>query len=135
MAKTEHVLFLMKNFIAYVEQLSDEEIEKLIAKQAKFIFEDIDLNKKITKKNAKSAPKVVEPVLTNEAIIYYLKNLSDRNEGDIFLRKHCKTKAPLQEVAKALDILNAKDNKEMLIKKIIERTIGFRLRSQSIQSS
>ena len=122
----------MKNFISYLEQLSDDDLDKIVQKQATLKFENIDLNKKATK--AKATPKVAAPVIDTESIINKLKELTDRKTGEALLKAECPKKPQLEVIAKALDVFNSASGVADLRKKIIEQTIGSRLRSKAIQA-
>ena len=68
-------------------------------------------------------------------VVSQLKFLKTRDEGLQFLEANCKTKKELASLAKLIDIPVQKTDKVQLLKeKIIESTIGFRIRSAAIQN-
>jgi len=63
-----------------------------------------------------------------------LQQLSDREAGLSLVRRRCRTKTCLEQIARFLDLpVRREDTTEALQEKIIEATIGFRLRSQAIR--
>jgi hypothetical protein len=64
-----------------------------------------------------------------------LDSLQSREEVLQYLNEHCKTKKELTLIAKAVDVHVQKSDKvDQLKEKIIESTIGFKLRSAAIQN-
>lgn len=65
-----------------------------------------------------------------------LNKITSREEGISYLNSHLKNKTQLNVFAKHLDILiNKSDKIDHIIEKIIDFTIGYRLRSAAIQNS
>jgi hypothetical protein len=63
-----------------------------------------------------------------------LQRLSDREAGVSLLHQRCSTKVSLERLARCLDLpVRREDTAENLRDRIIEATIGFRLRSQAIR--
>jgi len=70
----------------------------------------------------------------NEKLSELLRKTSTREEGFKILDDFCNTREALQNLASYIDVPNnKKDTKLILRGRIVERTIGFRLRSQAIQ--
>ena len=67
-----------------------------------------------------------------DTVINTLLAINSRQEGETYLVSKCKSKTDLVEVAKKLD-LPYRTNITVLKERIIEGTIGFRLRSDAIQ--
>ena len=63
-----------------------------------------------------------------------LRDMSSREKGTALLKDRCTNKDSLIRVAKHLDLpVQKKEKIDAIIEKIVENTIGFKLRSQSIQ--
>lgn len=122
----------IERFISYLDKLSDAEISKLNDGIAKIQY-NIVYVKKEKSENCQSAKILnIDPV----EIINALENLSTRESGEEYLKDKLITRLDYEAVVKKLDIpYNKKDNINKLKDKIIEGTIGFRLRSQAIQEN
>lgn len=71
---------------------------------------------------------------TAQQIIDELNNFSNREDGLKFLLTKCSSRIDLESIARKMDIpFQKKDTIDKLKEKIIESSIGFRLRSQAIQ--
>jgi len=69
-----------------------------------------------------------------QQIIDELNNFNNREEGLKFLLTKCSSRIDLESIARRMDIpFQKKDTIDKLKEKIIESSIGFRLRSQAIQ--
>jgi hypothetical protein len=63
-----------------------------------------------------------------------LQVLPDRESVRQLLRETCKTKSCLEQLARVLDLpVRREDTVESLSEKVVEATIGFRLRSEAIR--
>jgi len=72
-----------------------------------------------------------EDILEVESL---LRKIDSREIGTATLKEKCTNKESLILVAKHLDLpVQKREKNDTIIEKIIENTIGFRLRSQSIQ--
>jgi hypothetical protein len=122
---------LIEAHLSFIKNLPSEDLLKLEKKASTIRFEIIP-NFEEAKKNAKPLNELVDVDL----IISDLYQMHDRREGEKYLLSKCSTRAQFESVAKKLDVpFQKKDNIEKLKYKIIERTIGFRLRSQAIQGN
>ena len=67
-------------------------------------------------------------------IVSQLNSFHDRESGLALLNDRCNTKARLEQVARSLDLpVQRKDNAHRLRGKVVEATIGYRLRSEVIR--
>lgn len=121
------IIFILKKISFLVSKLSDDEINDL-------------LNGKITitltgKKKKKANKKLIgEKIIEN--YILQLRTMTEREKGIALLKEEGVDKSFLKRLAKNIDIpTDNRDNIETLIEKIIEATIGYRLRSKAIQSN
>lgn len=83
-------------------------------------------------KKRRCAVHADEPAFTE--IAAELQRLSDREAGTSLLQQRCNTKIRLEKLARRLDLpVRREDTAENLRDRIVEATIGFRLRSQAIR--
>lgn len=128
-------LFLkqIEKYLSFLNNLSAEEIANLENGEATVRFEIINVYKKYTPKG-NSIKLFNENNFVPEEIISYMLKLESREIGEIYLSSKCSSKADFIILAKKLDLpFEKKDSIEKIKNKIIEATIGFRLRSQAIQ--
>jgi len=113
---------------SFLQKLSNEEIAELESGRKEIKLELIDKN---NLSNIKIQP-FDEFVI--QSIINELNTINSRNDGMKLLVDKCRVRLDYEAVAKKLDIhFTKKDTIFKLKDKIIEGTIGFRLRSQVIQ--
>ena len=124
------VAVLLKRVIDAVERLADEDIEAVLAGDARL---ELSVNRKAKKEKAEGVR--LDPAEVQE-ITQQLQQMSDRDSGFALLREKCAKKPQLIAIAEELDIpFQKKEAVERLQEKIIESTIGYRLRSRAIQGS
>ncbi|MCP4345939.1 MAG: hypothetical protein GY795_10495 [Desulfobacterales bacterium] len=71
-----------------------------------------------------------------EKIIQHIEKMTSSKDGVSYLKEHVPTKNQLKILAKKLDIpIRRTDKLDQIVEKIIESTIGFRLRSKAIQGA
>lgn len=117
------------NFSFFLKELSDNDIVNLESEKKEIKFEIINKSDKTNKTKVLSFDE-----FTAQAIIEELNKLSSRDEGYTFLISKCFTRTDYETIVQILDIpFQKKDTIERIKEKIIEGTIGFRLRSQAIQ--
>lgn len=122
----------IERFISYLDKLSDAEISKLNDGIAKIQYNIVYVKKEKSENCQSTKILNIDPV----EIINALENLSTRESGEEYLKDKLITRLDYEAVVKKLDIpYNKKDNINKLKDKIIEGTIGFRLRSQAIQEN
>jgi hypothetical protein len=124
---------LIESYISFLKSLSPEEIKKLENNEINIRFE----KSPVLKRNNfhKGMPELpLQNSMDINSIVTALFKIHNREEGERYLLSKCSSKIELERVAKKLDIpFQKKDSMQKLKNKIIERTIGFRLRSQAIQ--
>jgi hypothetical protein len=101
---------------------------------SKFSDESYTIEVKFIRRRNKEdiAPTIGESEI--KIFIEKLINISSREEAHNFLNINLGTKKSLELIAKKLDILISKQDKiEIIRDKIIEATVGARIRSQAIQ--
>ncbi len=105
--------------------LNNDEIISLLKGEAKL---EIIIKSKSKRKNIKSN-------IDFDKIETELRVLKSREQGIELLNKYFTSKEQLEKFAKILDLPILKGDKiELIKKKIVEATIGYKLRSNSIQN-
>lgn len=115
----------VEKFISYLNNLPEEKIVKLQngVCNIRFVYNELDIN------NKNSSVDV-------DYIIHEFPKMKTRKEGEEYLLSRKLKRLDLEIILRKLDIpFQKKDSIEKLRDKIIEGTIGFRLRSQAIQGS
>jgi hypothetical protein len=122
---TKETQILVKELCNGINKLKDEDIEKIISGNAYIELKVITKDSKINK-----IPKIFDEIKQK------LEGLSSREDGLKFLKNNCKTKNDLIKLAKQIDIPVSSSYKvEQLRERIVEATIGYRIRSAAIQDS
>lgn len=126
---SNNMLYEIRKFIDYLDSLSDENKNLLESGDITIDF-SLSKNSKRAKYTARSFgdSKI-------ESIVERLKAFDSREEADEYLENMQLSKDSYKELVKALDLPhNKKDNIAQMRAKIIEGTIGYRLRSEAIHS-
>ena len=116
----------VNRFVTFLSNLTEEEKLKLANRSVtvRFTIEGV----------SSSSIKQMERGET-ETIINRLKSYNTREEGELYLLSLDLKRKDLEAVAKALDLpYSKKDTIVKIREKIIEGTIGYRLRSNAILS-
>lgn len=120
---------LFKRVSDAIELLSDDELDKLA---------DPNCQIEIRAVRRRSKDEIDTPSvdINIEEIIKELSVHATRNDAQYFLDSKCPNKKALEMIAKRLDILVVRQDKvEVLRDKIIESTVGARIRSHAIQGT
>jgi len=119
---------IIEKLIHEVDSFSDSDWEKLENKTYETKLRVI----RIAKKRDKVDFDLSEPLMTR--IVEELNNFTTREDGKTFLETQLKNRKSAEQFAKYLSVACSKqDKKEDLIKKIVNTTVGARLRSQAIK--
>ena len=123
---------LLQQFTKFIDCLSEDDIQDIANGKKHFTIDTtVKKDKSLVKKEA-NIDKIASASLMN--LEEKLPKTHSRNEAEELLKDFKKT--DLQKLAKALDIpIQSRDNISKIKEKIIESTIGFKLRSQAIQNS
>lgn len=118
----------LRRIINAVDNLSEDEFSKLID-------ESYLIEIRVTRKRNKE--QIPAPVVEDlSGLISKLTNFASRDEAQLFLDSNCTTRKALEPIARNLDIPILKQDKvDILRDKIIEATVGARIRSQAIQGN
>ncbi len=123
------VATILRELANQIEALRIEDVEGILAGSKR-------LDIKITSsRNASDEAKVnrrsEDELLKDGKTLHEMKT---REEGERFLRANYNTRADLVLLAKAIDVpVHKTDTVDMVIEKIVEATIGFRIRSAAVQ--
>jgi hypothetical protein len=117
----------MEFCLAFLKKLSDEEISKIESGELLVQFNLI--NRKENRKEKKDSITV-----SATEMIDFLNKVGQREEAEKYLESFPISRLSLEEILRELDHpFTKKDNLDKLKQKIVEATIGFRLRSNAIQ--
>jgi hypothetical protein len=115
---------LLKQFTQFISNLSGEDINDLAGGKKRLCIELVEKKQSSHSKNASIGLKDTEEKLVK---------IESRDQAEELLKDF--KKADLQRIAKDLDIpIQKNEGLIRLREKIIESTVGFKLRSQAIQS-
>lgn len=119
------------SFINFLDSLKDE--DKIKIEKGELVIEHV-LTQKILVNNIYKSNKIEN--FNEIEIIKKLESMDSKQDGEKYLESLDLKKIQLEKILKELDSpFEKKDNMAKLISKIIEATIGFRLRSQAIQGT
>jgi len=126
---------LVENFLNFLKTLSKSELKDLETGDSTIKF---SVNSKHDKeKNIKTANESLKDhklVKELEKLKDNLYNMNNREDGLFLLERHSPTRSRLEALAKLLDIsVTKRDSVEHIRTKIVDTTIGFRLRSKAIR--
>ena len=125
---------LIDNHLSFIKNLATEDKIKLEKKEMTIKFDLVPYYKKETKNESRNLDMKIQ--VDENTVIEKLYSFNSRAEGETNLNSTCNNRNAFEKVARKLDLpFQKKDNIEKLTSKIIERTIGFRLRSQAIQGT
>jgi len=118
---------------AFLNGLNEIDVTNLESGKYELKFELV--NKKELNKKSKSHILSFDE-FTLQSIISDLNKMKTREEGIILLTSKCSSRFDFETLAKKMDIpFQKSDTIERLKEKIIESSIGYKLRSQAIQGS
>ena len=121
---------LFHDIARQIQELDEEDIADVIAGKVNLQIHVHDVKQSSKEKKEKIS------IDTFQQIASTLKNLTTREEGFNLLNEKVSTKNDLTEIAKFLDLSVKKyETIDQIRSKIIESTIGFRLRSAAIQGT
>ena len=117
----------MERFLAFLNKLPQALVKEIENGEKR-----IDINV------VPSSKKPDEPILQNSVVvsesISFLNSMQSREEAYSYISSSDLKKADLEAICKQLDLpFTKKENIKALQEKIIEGTVGYKLRSQAIQ--
>jgi len=131
---TQHknaVAFLLNEYLKFIRKLDDGDLAKILDGTCKIEFTFYEKGKK-RGVSGRAKKTLEEADLQN--IASALRQAVTREDGLGLLKKEILKKADLQAIARLIDLpFQSRHTKDELTNKIIEGTIGFRLRSKAIR--
>lgn len=133
---------VQNKIIEQIQLIGNQEVEDILNGMANFtlVYTQTNYNSSNLIKSKQSKPSKSDKKIKqsnkdeSNVIVEKLEGFSNREDGLKFLEELSLTKENLQKLAKSIDIpIFNNYTKQQLIEKIIEQTIGYRLRSQAIQ--
>lgn len=127
MSRNNFYVLEMEHFLAFLNKLPQAMVK------------EIENGKKRIEINVISTSKESdEPILHNSVVvsesISLLNSMQSREEAYSYMSSSDLKKADLEAICKQLDLpFTKKENIKALLEKIIEGTVGYKLRSQAIQ--
>ena len=130
MNQTEtNILIVFRRIAEALNTLSEDELKRL--SEPLYTIEV-----KAVRRRAKEEPSQLLPGSSAEDAISQISALSSRQEAQALLDSKFSSKKVLELIARTLDIpINRQDKVEDLRDKIVEATVGARIRSQAIQGT
>ncbi len=127
-SKRSELANILRRLADYIDRHPDEDLAPILAQAAA-------LTQSVTPKKKQGPQKKTEPIdvraLAGELVV-----LSSREAGDSLLREKAPNRTDLETVARFLQLpVQRDDTVEKLRAKIVENTIGSRLRSNAIQGN
>jgi hypothetical protein len=120
---------VLRKVATFLRGLTEDEIDDLLAGRTRLTLVGRSTRKPVSRTS-------VTPELDVDALRRELTAKATREEGMSLLNSLSPTRETLRQIASAIDIPAPKtDTVERLKERIIEATIGYRLRSQAIRNS
>lgn len=127
MNRNEQLSLILELLSKSVADLSDEDLEKIVRGTH-------TIEVKTVRNRSNTKPSIEAEQSNSAEIIKKLEEFSDRTLASNHLREIASNKKSLELIARHLDIaLSKQDKTEDLVNKIIESTVGARLRSSAIR--
>lgn len=124
-----HFLTVFRRILEALDGLSHEELQRLVDPQ-------YSIEIRAVRRRSKDESHVVIGVEEITATVQTLTKFASRQEAYSFLDTRFPTKKNLEVIARSLDIpIIRQDKVEDLRDKIVEATVGAKIRSQAIQGT
>lgn len=125
---------LMNSLAEAARALSEEEVSAVLEGRARLIVYVEDVKRRKSDRHMASASEEREGIGLLEAADN-LKGMTTREAGTSYLQVHFKNRMDLVRLARILDIpIRERDPRSKMEERIVDATIGFRLRSDAIQN-
>jgi len=128
MSKEKHIgIIALDRVVKALKLLSDGELEKLTDP-------NFDVQIKFSRRRNDTVPQASRVPL--EAVAAKLATFEDRREAQLYLRSVAETKKDLELVARHFEmVISKQDTVDVLADRIVETTVGARLRTRAIQGT
>lgn len=118
----------MEHFLAFLNKLSQTMVKEIENGE-----KQIEINI-ISSSKEPNEPMSENTIVVSEAITF-LNSMQSREEASSYFSSNDLKRADLESICKQLDLpFTKKENMKTLQEKIIEGTVGYKLRSQAIQN-
>lgn len=127
----EFILTSLKEVVSCLQALDDSQLEDLLAGKTRLECRII----RVTKEPACNRKDMLPEGFEKKAV-ETLHKFSTRDEGERYLKDSYTLKEDLLKIARYLDLpVQKKETIQQIKDKIIESTIGFRIRSAAVQGT
>lgn len=117
----------MEHFLAFLNKLPQAMVKEIENGEKQIEYNIVSSSKE------PNEPMSENSIVVSEAITF-LNSMQSREEASSYFSSNDLKKADLEAICKQLDLpLTKKENIKTLQEKIIEGTVGYKLRSQAIQ--
>jgi len=133
MSKTpkELILTFLKEVVSNLQKADESEIEKILTGKARLELKLLHTGKEPIENRKDLLPQGFE-----EKTVEALHGFGTRDEGNRYLEEQYRTKEDFLRIARYLDLpAQKKETIKQIKNKIIETTIGFRVRSAAVQGT
>ena len=114
----------------FISELSEKDVDDLLNRRSELVV----ASRKGTRKTGTAPKRLTDQEA--KGILYHLNQAPTREDGIEILNKDCKTRSCLVALARAADLpVQKRDTVTILRDRIIEATIGYRLRSRAIRGA
>lgn len=127
MSRTNFYVSEMEHFLAFLNKLPQAMVKEIENGEKQIEIKIIPSSKE------PNEPMSVNSIVVSEAITF-LNSMQSREEASSYFSTNDLKRADLESICKQLDLpFTKKENMKTLQEKIIEGTVGYKLRSQAIQ--
>lgn len=127
-SKKNQLAIILRRLADYVEHCSDDELTPLFEEASRLVRTTPPQKKNRSSTDTKLAEDDLRQIANQ------LRDLPSREDGEALLREKIANKVSLEALARMLQLpVQREDTVERLRAKIVETSIGFRLRSDAIQ--
>ncbi|WP_442809006.1 hypothetical protein [Trinickia soli] len=117
----------LDKIVRAIKSLSEVELQKLGDS-------NFEIQIKLVRKRSDDAPQA--SMFPLDEVAAKLATFDDRREAQVYLRSVAETKKDLERVARHFEmVISKQDTVDILADRIIETTVGARLRSRAIQGT
>lgn len=118
---------VLRRLAREMDDLTEDELRELVVRKGR-ILEARPINAHADTKD--SSGDLFDPA----GMVRQLREMKDRDSGESFLRSTGSTRSKLLRLGRELDLpISNKNTVQEMIERIVEATIGFRLRSAAIR--
>ena len=126
--EAKKLIDILRDILTDLNKLSDEQLQSLINKEAKFKYFDAAKTQEKGKKTSITEEKI-------NVIVNFIKQCKSKEEAESYLnnKEQKLTVAKLQDIAKYIGVFLLSKKKPDIIKALVEMYPGARLQHEAIQ--